>query len=52
MGHSGSCSGEGVLVYRGGEPMKQMLTRLGLTYVLVNLFTDVVCAWINSRMRG
>jgi peptide/nickel transport system permease protein len=25
---------------------------IGLTYVLVNLFTDVVYRWVNPRMRG
>jgi ABC-type dipeptide/oligopeptide/nickel transport system permease component len=28
------------------------LLSIGLTYVLVNLFTDVVYQWINPRMRG
>ena len=28
------------------------LLAIGLTYVLVNLFTDVVYRWINPRMRG
>ena len=27
------------------------LLAIGLTYVLVNFFTDVVCRWINPRMR-
>jgi peptide/nickel transport system permease protein len=28
------------------------LLSIGLTYVLVNLLTDVACRWINPRMRG
>jgi peptide/nickel transport system permease protein len=28
------------------------LLAIGLTYVLVNFFTDVVYSWINPRMRG
>jgi peptide/nickel transport system permease protein len=28
------------------------LLSIGLTYVLVNLLTDVVYRWINPRMRG
>jgi ABC-type dipeptide/oligopeptide/nickel transport system permease component len=28
------------------------LLSIGLTYVLVNLFTDVVYRWVNPRMRG
>ena len=28
------------------------LLAIGLTYVLVNFFTDVVYRWINPRMRG
>jgi peptide/nickel transport system permease protein len=27
------------------------LLAIGLTYVLVNFFTDVVYQWINPRMR-
>jgi peptide/nickel transport system permease protein len=28
------------------------LLSIGLTYVLVNFFTDVVYRWVNPRMRG
>jgi peptide/nickel transport system permease protein len=28
------------------------LLSIGLTYVLVNLLTDVVYRWVNPRMRG
>jgi len=28
------------------------ITLIGLTYVLVNLPTDVVYRWVNPRMRG
>jgi len=28
------------------------ITLIGLTYVLVNLLTDVVYRWVNPRMRG
>ena len=28
------------------------ITLIGLTYVLVNLSTDVVYRWVNPRMRG
>ncbi|HWT65161.1 MAG TPA: ABC transporter permease [Terracidiphilus sp.] len=28
------------------------LLSIGLTYVLVNLFTDIVYRWVNPRMRG
>jgi len=28
------------------------LLSIGLTYVLVNLLTDIVYRWINPRMRG
>ncbi len=28
------------------------LLAIGLTYVLVNFFTDVVYRWVNPRMRG
>jgi peptide/nickel transport system permease protein len=28
------------------------LLSIGLTYVLVNLLTDVVYCWVNPRMRG
>ncbi|MGA2569691.1 MAG: ABC transporter permease subunit [Terracidiphilus sp.] len=28
------------------------LLAIGQTYVLVNLMTDVMYAWINPRMRG
>jgi peptide/nickel transport system permease protein len=27
------------------------LLSIGLTYVLVNLLTDVLCRWANPRMR-
>ena len=28
------------------------LLSIGLTYVLVNFCTDVVCRWVNPQMRG
>jgi peptide/nickel transport system permease protein len=32
--------------------VQDCLLSIGLTYVLVNLLTDVVYRWVNPRMRG